>query len=327
LASLRFKKDDRLRTTNIIGWIGVVLVTIAASFWAFWGIIEAFHEGWWNPHLGMRLLQTAAYLSPASVFCSFAVLGIRWPRVGAVLFILLGAVIAALIIIDQSNISFEIVMCLTVLPILLGLMFLFGKPEPKLAAYIVALGAPLLLCVGFGAEPVYRVSTRFDDGDRSKRLIEGNGVTLLWAPAGPGWSRDGRVSWNDAKERVRYLTEDGMSLAQEPQNLWRLPTREEVVCSLTRGNKNAGGTWDSAHEQPHYERKPDKESPLWDPYASLIYLWTAEEADAKRTWIVVYHGGVYAKPKAIGSPSMGFRAVRELPSVNHREGHADRDDL
>ena len=54
---------------------------------------------------------------------------------------------------------------------------------------------------------------------------------------------------------------------------------------------------------------------LWDPYAPLIYLWTAEEASAERAWIVVYHGGVFAKPKAVGSPSFGFRAVREPEEV------------
>lgn len=297
---------------NLIGWIGVLLVTLAASFWSFWGTIEAFHEGWWQPQLGMRLLQTAAYLSPAVVFSGLAVLGIRWPRVGAVLFLLLGAVIATLIIIDRSSISIQIVLCLTALPMIVGLLFLFGRPQPKAAAYAVAVGFPLLILLGSGAEPVYRVCTRFDDGDRGERLVEGQGGTLVWAPAGPGWSRDRGVNWNEARERVRYLTEDGLALAKEPQNIWRLPTREEVVRSLTRGNQNAGGTWDPVRNQPDYERKPDKESPLWDPYSPLIYLWTSEEADERRAWIVVYHGGIYAKRKKLASPSIGFRAVRKL---------------
>ncbi|QDU08691.1 DUF1566 domain-containing protein [Gimesia aquarii] len=300
-----------MRATNFVGWLGVVLVTLAGSFWAFWGIIEAFHEGWCKPLLWMRLLQTAAYLSPAMFFCGFAVIGIRWPRAGAVLFTLLGITIATLIVIDQSRISLAIVLCLTALPILVGCLFLWGRPKPKKAAYLVALGIPVLTLIVSGAEPVIRVSTRIDDGDRGERIVKGQGVTLLWAPAGPGWSREGGVSWSDAKDRVRYLTKDGMSLAKEPQGFWRLPTREEVVCSLTRGNRNAGGKWDKALEQPRYERKPDKESPLWDSLAPLIYLWTAEEADEKQAWIVMYHGGVYAKPKAIGSPSFGFRAVRE----------------
>ncbi|MFV1967386.1 MAG: hypothetical protein ACC628_18305 [Pirellulaceae bacterium] len=300
-----------MRTATIVGWAGVVLVTLAACFWAFWGIIEAFHEGWCKPQLWMRLLQVAAYLAPATVFCTLTASGIRWPRIGAALFALVGVVIAILIVVDQAKFSLDILLCITLLPTLLGLLFLFGRPEPKVAAYAVALGLPVLTLVGFGVEPIIRVSTRFDDGNRSARLVEGQGVTLLWAPAGPGWSRNGLVGWNDAIDRARNLTEDGMSLATEPQDLWRLPTREEIVCSLTRGNRNAGGTWDPARKRPSYERKPDKESPLWDPYAPLIYLWTAEEIDEELAWIVVYHGGVFSKPKAVGSPSLGFRAVRE----------------
>jgi hypothetical protein len=109
------------------------------------------------------------------------------------------------------------------------------------------------------------------------------------------------------------LTEDGTALADTPQNIWRLPSREEVVRSMTSGGRNAGGRWDALHSRPIYDRRPDKESPLWDPYAPLIYFWTSEEESEHRAWIVVYHGGVYAKPKAVGSPSFGFRAVRELP--------------
>jgi hypothetical protein len=35
-----------MNPANLLGWIGVVLVTLASSFWAWWGINEAFHEGW-----------------------------------------------------------------------------------------------------------------------------------------------------------------------------------------------------------------------------------------------------------------------------------------
>jgi hypothetical protein len=202
---------------------------------------------------------------------------------------------------------------LTVVPVLTGVLFLLRRPTPKRLAYAISTGIPLLIVIGFGAEPAVRVSTRFDDGDRGARRVEGNGVTLLWAPAGPGWTRNGLVSWDQAVARARHLNEDGKTLADEPQDIWRLPSREEIVRSLTRGGRNAGGTWDSQSERANYERRPDKESPLWDPYAPLIYLWTSERAEEDRAWIVVYHGGVIAKPKAVGSPSFGFRAVRAPP--------------
>ncbi len=305
-----------MKATNAAGWAGVVLVTVASSFWAFWGVNEAFHEGWCKPHLWMRLLQLLAYLSPATLFCTLTVLGLRWPRVGAMLYVLLGVIIAALIIADGANLGLFLTTLLTVVPALVGLLFLIGRPRPINVAYAVSVGLPLLIVIGFGAEPFVRVNTRFDDGDRGARLVEGNGVTLLWAPAGPGWTRNGLVGWDEAVVHARHLTEDGTTLADEPQGIWRLPSREEVVRSMTRGGRNAGGTWDPQSERPSYDRRPDKESPLWGPYAPLIYLWTADEQSENRAWIVVYHGGVFAKPKAVGSPSFGFRAVREPPGAH-----------
>lgn len=301
------------RSRNVVGWTGVVLVTLASSFWAYWGVNEAFHEGWLKPHLWMRLLQLLAYLSPAIVLCALTVLALRWPRAGATLYVLVGVTIGVLILATGAKFGLFLTTVLALVPILVGLPFFFGCPVPKRAAYALSVGLPLLIIIGFGVEPVFRVSTRFDYGDRGARLVEGNGVTFLWAPAGSGWTRNGLVGWEDAIERARHLTEDGTLLADEPQDIWRLPTREEVVRSLTRGGQNAGGTWDRESERPSYACRPDKESPLWDPYGPLIYLWTAEEASEDRAWIVVYHGGVFAKPKAVGSPSFGFRAVLEPP--------------
>jgi hypothetical protein len=287
------------------------MVTLAASFWGFWGVIEAFHEGWCKPELWMRLLQVLAYLSPTIGLSSLAALSIRWPFVGASILLLVGAAICTVILLSGANFGIQITTLLTVVPILVGLLFLYGRPNPKWLAYAISLGVPAIVIVGFGAEPALRVSRRLDDGNRGTRLVEGNGVALSWAPAGPGWTRDGNVTWKEARKRARHLTEDGSTLADEPQDVWRLPTRQELVCSLTRTNQNAGGTWNKERQRANYQRTPDKESPLWDPLAPLIYLWTSEEASKDQAWIVVYHGGVYAKNKHLGSSSLGFRAVRQ----------------
>ena len=300
-----------MNAKNILGWFTVVVGTLAATFWAFWGTFEAFHEGWSKPQLWMRLLQTAAYLGPATVLCSMTAVGIRWPRMGAVQFFVVGAAIAVLIRIDKAQITGILFFSLTVTPLLVGLLFLFGRPKPRRLALAIAIGLPGIMVIACGIEPVFLVSTRFDDCDRGARLVEGNGVTLLWVPAGPGWSRDGNVTWDKALDQVSRLTADGLSLADEPQNIWRLPTRGEIVRSLTRNNLNAGGTWNAENGQASYKRKPDKESPLWDPFAPLVYLWTSEQRDDDHAWIVVYHGGIYAKSKSLGSPSFGFRAVLE----------------
>ncbi|MCA9215935.1 MAG: hypothetical protein KDB27_22870 [Planctomycetales bacterium] len=112
------------------------------------------------------------------------------------------------------------------------------------------------------------------------------------------------------------MNADATSLSDEPHDIWQLPTREEVVRSLTRGNANAGGTWVSESQKANYSCRPDKESPLWDSHAPLIYLRTSEEANNDQAWIVVYHGGAFAKPKQVGSPSHGFRAVRDPSALS-----------
>ena len=56
------KKLDRCQ---IVGWIGVGLSIIITCFWAFWGIIESFHEGWYYESLLANLgLTFVQYLSP-----------------------------------------------------------------------------------------------------------------------------------------------------------------------------------------------------------------------------------------------------------------------
>jgi hypothetical protein len=231
-------------------------VTLASSFWAFWGIIEAFHEGWSKPHLWMRLLQVVAYLSPATVLCVLTVLGIRWPRVGATLFVLAGVIIAGLMIWDRAYFGVLLTAILTAVPALVGLLFLVGRPTPKRLAYAVSVGIPLLIVFGFGAEGVVRVNSRFDDGDRGARLIEGNEVALLWAPAGPGWTRGGLAGWDEAVRNARHLTEDGTALDNTPQDIWRLPSREEIVRSMTRGGRNAGGDMGCAKRAPKLRPPP-----------------------------------------------------------------------
>jgi hypothetical protein len=303
-----------MKAANTIGWSAVALVTLAASFWAFWGTNEAFHEGWCKPLLWMRLVQTLAYLAPAMVLCTLTVLGLRWPRWGAALFVLAGLSIGGLILWDRANFPMFMTATLTAVPALVGVLFLVGRPQPRRAAYAVVVGIPLAIVIGFAIEPASRIPFRLDDGDRGARLVKGNGLALVWAPAGPGWTTEGLATWDEAVRRVRYLTADGTELADAPQDIWRLPTREEIVRSMTRGGRNAGGTWDPDSGRESYDHRPDKESPLWDRYAPLIYLWTTEEESDERAWIVVYHGGVYAKPKNIGSPSFGFRAVRDPPA-------------
>jgi len=77
---------NRHRIRLICGWLAVMLSTAIACFWAFWGIIENFHEGWYGQsvlqNLGIMFVQ---YLSPMIVFVMLGLIGVRWHLVGGAL--------------------------------------------------------------------------------------------------------------------------------------------------------------------------------------------------------------------------------------------------
>jgi hypothetical protein len=66
------------RYRQILGWIAVGLSTLAGCFWAFWGIIENFHEGWYYPSLWMNLsLMVVQYLFVTLLVVGAGVVAIR----------------------------------------------------------------------------------------------------------------------------------------------------------------------------------------------------------------------------------------------------------
>ena len=58
---------------RFLGWLAVALSTSIASLWAFWGIIENFHEGWFHESLLLNVgLMFVQYLSPVMIFVSLS---------------------------------------------------------------------------------------------------------------------------------------------------------------------------------------------------------------------------------------------------------------
>ncbi len=76
--------------------------------------------------------------------------------------------------------------------LILGTLYWFGRPQPRRAAYLLAVGFPILTLVVCGVEPVLRIAGRVDDGNLQSRLVEGNGSRLVWAAEGIGWPREER---------------------------------------------------------------------------------------------------------------------------------------
>jgi len=221
------------------------------------------------------------------------------------------------------------------------------RPPPKWwqrnLRYLVAVGIPLLVAVAISAYYLPTVLARVDDGDRGARLIKGNSVKLIWAPKGPGWNWKqpwgGYPSWDqlalygvppvgledkpgyehrhatqgdmEANCLCRYLSADGLTLMDEPQNIWRMPTTDELVRSLVWRGENAGCIWDGKSGTAHCDKRPNKDTPLWAPDEEPIYYWSADEYSEDKAYYVSYNGHIGFQPKSWGNPRHGYRCVRE----------------
>jgi hypothetical protein len=293
------------RAARITGWSAVLVSVILAGLWAFWGIIENFHEGWFSASLRENLLLLfAQYLMPMFAFMSAALVGIRWPRLGGALHAAAGL---GAVYLYRSGAG---ILFIAIPLIGLGALYALGRAEPRRRAALLVVLAPLLVVIAAGIEPAIRVAGRIDDGDRSARLVDANGVRLIWAPRGPGWPNAGGPGWRDAMSICAHLDAGGTTVDSAAVGPWRLPTIDEAVRSMARHGVNAAGRWDATRRRATYEVRPDKESPLWDPYSPVIYWWTATEVDAERAFMITYAGGVFIRIKMRQPLYFAFRCVR-----------------
>ena len=353
------------------GSIALGLVIVTTSLWTFWGAAEMYYEGW-----GLPFPQPLAYLIPGALCLLLTVVVVTWPRVGGWLLIVVGGLFTAWWWTMQARRAggLRLGAALSMFPVsamlvLTGVLFLVeGRLRRQLAAegrapparwadkkrpiarnlrYVLGLGLPLLVLLVVSVVQLPGILLRVDDGDRGARLIEGNGVTLIWAPAGPGWNWRQPEGWNPSWDRLawyglppvgledkpgvpatgpsghatqaemeatglcRYLAEDGLTLMDEPQDIWRMPTTDEMVRSLVKRGENAGCTWNGDKGRATCRVWPDKETPLWSSEQSAIYYWTGDEYDADRAWYVSYNGWARYQSKSWGNPRHGHRCVRE----------------
>ncbi len=286
-----------------MGWIAIALSTLVMCFWAFWGAAEAFHEGWYDRSLWRNLgLTFIQYLSPSLVILLPVAIALRWRRVALPLFLALG--IAVGLFFGKGVGVWQLAVPLG----LFGALFHFGRPEPRKWAWRAILILPGLTAIVTGAVPGYRAITRLDDGNYAARLVEGNGVQLVWAPEGPGWG-ERHATWEEAADRCAHLAPDGRALSPTPVGIWRLPTVDEAVRSMVRRGRNAGGTWDPKRRKATYRVWPEKESPLWRRYSPVIYWWTATEDGPERSYRIAFNGYVISALRRGWGAYWAYRCV------------------
>jgi hypothetical protein len=304
------------RIQQVLGWGGIFFSTAIACFWAYWGSNENFHEGWFAQNIWQNLgLMLVQYLSPMLVTMALSVLVLCWQRVALPL-LLAGAIAVAWFL--RSHIG---VASLIAIPLVaVGALYQFGTPEPRRWAWRCLLVLPLATVVACSIVPGWKAVHRLDDGNHGMRLVEGNGVTLMWAPEGPGWPDSG-TTWNEATRSCAYLNVDGRSLANAPKYLWRLPTVDEAVRSLVFRGSNVGGVWNPQRHEAHYRTTPDKDSPLWKVHSQVIYWWTSTEVDGSRADYISNNGYVIQVSKEIAAGYLAFRCVCEPGKLSVASAH------
>jgi len=343
------------------GYIATGLMTVTTTLWVFWGTAEMYYEGWGNP-----FPVPLAYLIPGAVCLLATALVLTWPRVAGWVLIAGGGLFTAWFLTLQIRRAgrFNPWAVLSAFPIsgvivLVGVLFLIegrnrrrrkqqGVPSHpnwylRHLHYLVALVVPLLTSLIVTATQLPGILARVDDGRRDARWIEGNGVALTWAPAGPGWNWKqpwgGYPSWDsialhgvapvglerkladrethatqadmEATGLCRYLSEDGLTLMDQAQDTWRMPTADEMARSLVRRGQNAGCSWNGKEGRLTCRVRPEKETPLWAPDQPPIYYWTGTASDRDHAWYVSYNGSMADQPKDWGNPRHGYRCVRE----------------
>jgi len=345
---------------HIPGILGTALLTAFAGFWTFWSFSEFYYEGWGTP-----FPQPLAYLIPFAIALTLGAATLAWPRVMG------GAIIALSIAfygwamtmnLGRWGFSWGLVLSwsgIAALTLLGGMLFIVdGRVRARLGTdaagssapwwrrrvrWLAVVGMPLAIALGISAVQLPQILLRQDDGNRGARVIDGNGVRLVWAPAGPGWNWlqpwGGYPSWDSlafygvapvglktaretgtrhhatAEDMARtglcgYLNAEGTTLMAEPQHIWRMPTADEFVRSLTRRGESAGCTWTGERGRMTCRRQPEKETPLWNPDDQPIYMWTSEET-TDRAWFVNYQAFVSSQPKGFGNPRHGYRCVKD----------------
>lgn len=339
----------------IPGYIGVLIMTLLISLWTFWAAGEMYYEGWWGawynrlPYWGASIILLVLTL----IAIKWSKIG-GW----ILIILGTGFFIWWMSLGGFALNRFLVAFLLAGLAGLVGFLFLLESRFKKLKAkflyfFVILIPLTIFLIVTIYFFPLLK--NRIDNGDYGEQLIQGNGIELIWAPLGPGFWSDisgsreagellvgDNPSWNEiafyGKESIgfkemegdatvfdmenyglcRYLSEDGLSLMSEVQDIWRMPTVNEIIGSLISEGENAGCIWDGESSSAQCQKQPNKDTPLWFPQGSVIYYWSGEEYNGERAWYVPYTGGlkyggmIYHQSKDWGNPRHGFRCVKEL---------------
>ncbi len=188
------------RVFGLPGNIAYFLLLFATLVAAYWGTAEFFHEGWFSPY-GKYLIF---YLLPLLLLMGLTLFSLSFPGPGGIIIVLLASVFTLWRFFRLRALHLPIPASLWVVGAVLclpGLLLLWeglrsGKSAPARGESngwrpclreIVLLVLSLVVLMGVGTPLLVRNLNRIPLKDFGEATIRGNGITLTFAPAGPGW--------------------------------------------------------------------------------------------------------------------------------------------
>ena len=205
---------ERTKKQKIFAWVAVSISALFTNLWAFWGIVENFHEGWYFKSVWRNIvLMFGQYLLIPILFMILAYISVRWHRIGAILHIIL--ILGLVFLFGGTTVAILFIY----LPLVgLAALYWYGKLDKKKLAYYLVVVLPLFIIFVFGAANGFRVAERVNDNNFGSRQIKGNGVELIWVTEGPGWPNSG-ITWFEAKNICARLSEDGKTISDSVLNI------------------------------------------------------------------------------------------------------------
>jgi hypothetical protein len=183
----------------IPGNAAYLFLLIATLLWAYWGVGEVFHEGWYPPYT-----QIVFYFIPFTALLGIMALSIYLPLAGGIL-VTAGGILYIVMTVIQSIRqhtsllpSFWMAAAVIIIP---GLLFIFDYVLKKRRRYredkktlfkrhwkmIMAVILSLVLIVSIGTPLAIRNLGRIPLDSHDGATIKGNEISLRLAGEGPGW--------------------------------------------------------------------------------------------------------------------------------------------
>ena len=206
-----------LTAAKLLDLAAFSLMMVFTVLWAVWGTAEAFHEGWHHPYWHIIF-----YFIPFILIFGFSVLAIYFPLAGGIFIFLFGIAYTILISVRASRAHFRLEASLLILNaaiVLAGMLFilqyiiikktgiseyrwlflkkyLFFKKKVKIIA-IACIS--IIIIVSMGVPGFIRNINRVPLENLNEISLEGNQLSVILAPGGPGWyySNKSPIIFND----------------------------------------------------------------------------------------------------------------------------------